>query len=150
MIYTIGDSFTYGDELDNPKHAWPYILGDLIGYHVDNLARNGASNDYIVKTTVEYLESNAPDLVILAWTTPDRIDIGGKTATVNLKTTFFSIISGVASANYITPIVLDITRVDMKYQMSVGFILGFLGLKGVEFISNNFLKKTGNGNTDAN
>ena len=74
----------------------------------------------------------------------------GKNATVNLKTTFFSIISGVASANYITPIVLDITRVDMKYQMSVGFILGFLGLKGVEYISNKFIKKINNGNTDVN
>ena len=60
-LYTIGDSFTYGDELDDPKHAWPYILGDLMGYRVDNLARNGASNDYIVKSTVEYLESNTPD-----------------------------------------------------------------------------------------
>ena len=56
----------------------------------------------------------------------------GKSATVNLKTTFFSIISGVASANYITPIVIDLIRVDEKYQMSIGFILGFLGLKGVE------------------
>lgn len=65
----------------------------------------------------------------------------GKTATVNLKTTFFSIISGVASANYITPLVMDISRVDVKYQMSVAFILGFLGLKGVEFFSNKFLKK---------
>ena len=74
----------------------------------------------------------------------------GKNATVNLKTTFFSIISGVASANYITPIVLDITRVDMKYQMSVGFILGFLGLKGVEYISNKFIKKIDNGDTDVN
>ncbi len=74
----------------------------------------------------------------------------GKNATVKLKTTFFSIISGVASANYITPIVLDITRVDIKYQMSVGFILGFLGLKGVEYISNKFIKKIDNGNTDVN
>lgn len=65
----------------------------------------------------------------------------GKTATVNLKTTFFSIVSGVASANYITPLVMDISRVDVKYQMSVAFILGFLGLKGVEFFSNKFLKK---------
>ena len=65
----------------------------------------------------------------------------GKTATVNLKTTFFSIVSGVASANYITPLVMDISRVDVKYQMSVAFILGFLGLKGVEFFSNKFLNK---------
>lgn len=82
-LYTIGDSFTYGDELDDPKHAWPYILGDLMGYRVDNLARNGASNDYILQTTVEYLETNTPDCVIVAWTTEDRIDIGGKSATVN-------------------------------------------------------------------
>jgi len=68
----------------------------------------------------------------------------GKTATVNLKTTFFSIISGVASANYITPLVMDISRVDVKYQMSVAFILGFLGLKGVEFFSNKFIKKEKN------
>ena len=65
----------------------------------------------------------------------------GKTATVNLKTTFFSIVSGVASANYITPLVMDLSRVDVKYQMSVAFILGFLGLKGVEFFSNKFLNK---------
>ena len=73
----------------------------------------------------------------------------GKTATVNLKTTFFSIISGVASANYITPLVMDISRVDVKYQMSVAFILGFLGLKGVEFFSNKFVKKEKN-DTDVN
>ena len=70
----------------------------------------------------------------------------GKDATVNLKTTFFSIVSGVASANYITPIVIDISRVNPKYQMSVGFILGFLGLKGVEIISNKLIKKVKNGN----
>ena len=82
-LYTIGDSFTYGDELDNPKDAWPYLLGNQLGYEVHNHARNGASNDYIVKTTVEYLENNNPDIIIIGWTTPDRIDIGGKTATVN-------------------------------------------------------------------
>jgi hypothetical protein len=74
----------------------------------------------------------------------------GKTATVNLRATFFSLISGVASANYITPIVLDITRVDVKYQMSVGFILGFLGLKGVEYITNKFIKKVDNGDANVN
>lgn len=81
----------------------------------------------------------------------------GKNATMNLKTTFFSIISGVASANYITPIFIDITRLNTKYQMSVAFILGFLGLKGVEYVSNRFLKNNdknikeeNNGNNDNN
>ena len=83
ILYTCGDSFTFGDELKDPKDAWPYILGTMLNFNVHNFARNGASNDYIVKTTVEYLESNKPDIIILGWTTPDRIDIGGKTATVN-------------------------------------------------------------------
>lgn len=74
----------------------------------------------------------------------------GKTATTNLKTTFFSLISGVASANYITPLVMDISRVDVKYQMSVAFILGFLGLKGVEFFSNKFIKKEKDGDVNVN
>ncbi len=37
----------------------------------------------------------------------------GKNATVNLRATFFSLISGLASANYITPIVLVLTRLDV-------------------------------------
>jgi len=65
----------------------------------------------------------------------------GKQATANLRNTFFAIISGVASANYITPLVMDISKVDVKYQMSVAFVLGFLGLKGVEYITNKLIKK---------
>lgn len=65
----------------------------------------------------------------------------GKQATSNIKTTFFSIVSGVASANYITPLFLDLARIDTKYQMSLAFLLGFLGLKGVEFFSDKVLKK---------
>jgi len=59
----------------------------------------------------------------------------GKDAALKWKTSIFSIITGVASANYITPIIIDVARVDIKYQMSIGFVLGFLGLKGVELIS---------------
>lgn len=64
----------------------------------------------------------------------------GKDAALQWKTSIFSIITGVASANYITPIVVDITRMDVKYQMSIAFILGFLGLKGVELISGKLTK----------
>ena len=72
----------------------------------------------------------------------------GKDAALQWKTSIFSIITGVASANYITPIVVDIARVDPKYQMSIAFILGFLGLKGVELISNKLIKKVKDDNID--
>ena len=68
-----------------------------------------------------------------------------------MKTTFFAIVTGVASANYITPIIIDITRVSDKYEMSVAFVLGFLGVKGVEFVSEYLiekLEKDGNDTTD--
>jgi hypothetical protein len=60
----------------------------------------------------------------------------GKRAVINLRTTFFSIVSGVASANYITPIVVEMTGFDKAYELSIGFVLGFLGLKSVEKIGN--------------
>ena len=70
----------------------------------------------------------------------------GKDAALKWKTSIFSIITGVASANYITPIIIDIARVDIKYQMSIGFVLGFLGLKGVELISGKLSQKIKNDN----
>ena len=70
----------------------------------------------------------------------------GKKQKNNLKTTFFAIVTGVASANYITPIIMDITRFDHRYEMSVGFVLGFLGVKGVEYVAGHLLKDKENGN----
>jgi hypothetical protein len=64
----------------------------------------------------------------------------GKSAAQEWRTTVFSMVSGVACANYITPIILDITRIDIKYQVSVGFVLGFLGLRSVEIISKKLVK----------
>lgn len=72
----------------------------------------------------------------------------GKQATHEWKTTFFSIISGVASANYITPVVLDITKMSQKYEVSIGFIMGFLGLKGVEMITKKLIKQNKKDDTD--
>jgi hypothetical protein len=79
-LYTIGDSFTYGDELPDRSKAWPYLVAKALGYTVDNLAQPGASNDYIVRTTVNYLNTHTPDLVIIGWTIEDRLEIGGKTS----------------------------------------------------------------------
>lgn len=70
----------------------------------------------------------------------------GKNAAQQWRTTIFSMLSGVACANYITPLILDMTKMDVKYQVSVGFVLGFLGLRSVEIISKKFIKEEKNGN----
>ena len=85
MILTIGDSFTYGSELSDPKLAWPYLLGK----DVVNLAVPGASNDYIFRNTIGYLHKNKVDVVIVVWTTPNRIEINGYQHTPNTSPGLF-------------------------------------------------------------
>lgn len=74
----------------------------------------------------------------------------GKNAAQTWKMTIFSMLSGIACANYITPIILDMTRMDVKYQVSVGFVLGFLGLRSVEMVSKKIIKEEKNGNKSSN
>ena len=75
----------------------------------------------------------------------------GKGAVKNLNQTFITIIAGVSSANYLTPVVCDILKVqDTNYQNGIAFILGFLGLKGVEVISKKIIKEKVNGNNESN
>jgi len=75
MLLTIGDSFTYGTELLDISLSWPYQLGARLGMPVVNLAQPGASNDYIVRTTVNAINEYNPDLVIVGFTTPNRFEL---------------------------------------------------------------------------
>ena len=45
---------------------------------------------------------------------------------------FASIISGTFSANYITPLICDNFHITGKSQFTVAFMIGLIGLKGVE------------------
>lgn len=79
-ILVNGCSFTSGEE---SSIAWPQLVP-----HTLNIAVPGASNDYIMHSTVQYIEDNQDIThVIIAWTTPNRIEISGKhlTPTSNRK-----------------------------------------------------------------
>jgi hypothetical protein len=70
MILVNGDSFTAGEESDI---AWPELIADTV-----NIAVPGASNDYILRSTVDYVDNNKVDYVIIAWTSPNRIELPNK------------------------------------------------------------------------
>ena len=54
----------------------------------------------------------------------------------DLKETLVAMCGGVASANYLTPVVCDWFGIlKINHQFSVAFLLGFMGLKGVEKIA---------------
>jgi len=64
-----------------------------------------------------------------------------KTSSNNLKQTILSLFGGMASANYLTPLIVEITNLkDEKIQNGLAFIIGFLGLKLVELVSDKILK----------
>ena len=67
----------------------------------------------------------------------------GKNGIHDFKTMFLSMLGGVASANYLTPVVCDLLNVQKSnYQFSIAFLLGFMGLKGIEKIVLRLFKRT--------
>lgn len=63
-----------------------------------------------------------------------------KGSAMNMTRTVSSLIGGAASANYITPIVVDLAKLDAgHYHYGIAFLLGFLGLKGIEHFSSKIL-----------
>jgi hypothetical protein len=75
ILYTIGDSFTYGDELNNPKKdAWPVLLSNKLGMSLINEGRSGIGNEFIVKKTIQAVSKYKPNLVIIAWTSCGRVE----------------------------------------------------------------------------
>ena len=60
-----------------------------------------------------------------------------KTAGLNPSRSIFSIIGGAASANYVTPLILHVTKLgdDPTYSYSIAFLLGFTGLRTIELLT---------------
>lgn len=63
-----------------------------------------------------------------------------KDSAKNIGKTVSSLIGGAASANYIAPVVITFSKLDdTHYHYGVAFLLGFLGLKGIEYFSNKLI-----------
>lgn len=72
-LYTVGDSFTYGQELSNPQQqAWPKLVADKLGYCLINDGTPGVGNEFLVKKTMQAVSKHKPDLVVVAWTSCGR------------------------------------------------------------------------------
>lgn len=89
------------------------------------------------------LKSYGIDVGLLVSGLFGAILLTSKGSAMNMARTVSSLIGGAASANYITPVIISITKLDNEhFHYSIAFLLGFLGLKGVEFFSNKVLPDT--------
>ena len=65
QLLTVGDSFTYGEELADLSSAWPNLLANKLDYDLTNLARPGSGNTRMVRYCIEQV--NNYDMAIIAW-----------------------------------------------------------------------------------
>lgn len=66
LICVSGDSFTQ-EYWQQPSDRWSSLIGAM-----DNIAMGGAGNERIFYTTLEYLNKNNPDVLIVGWTSTAR------------------------------------------------------------------------------
>jgi hypothetical protein len=103
------------------------------------------------------MQNNPNDLnVIEAFLVRYGIDIGflvsgffgalllvSKNSAQKLSTTIASILAGTACANYLTPVVMSVLPVGVQTngKYAVAFVMGFMGLKGLELILEKWFNK---------
>jgi lysophospholipase L1-like esterase len=75
-LLTVGDSFTYGEELADLTSAWPNLLANKLGCELTNIARPGSGNTRMVRQCVERVAEY--DMVIIPWTHHARIEFADK------------------------------------------------------------------------
>lgn len=68
----------------------------------------------------------------------------------DLKTSSLGVVAGVLSANYLTPLVLSIVNINENSKFGIAFLLGFLGLKGVEYVVSKLKIQTTTKKNEAN
>ena len=64
-----------------------------------------------------------------------------KDAGLNTGRTVLATVGGAASANYVTPLILHITKLDNDptYSYAIAFLLGFAGLRAIEALTSKLL-----------
>lgn len=72
ILYVNGDSNSAGHEAGGVDFSYGKYLADYLNADLRCDATPACSNDYIINTTLKYLENNSPDFVIIGWSTWER------------------------------------------------------------------------------
>lgn len=75
MIYAIGDSFTYGDELPSQDLAWPALLAKRLNKQIINKGRPATGNNRMVKRALDAIIEKS-EMVIIGWSDCNRVEFG--------------------------------------------------------------------------
>ena len=75
-----GDSFTEGQELGPNYKSLRYSakVCKSLGIEEHNIGASGSSNERITRTTLEWINDNPIDALVICWSYPDRLMYTGK------------------------------------------------------------------------
>ena len=71
MIHAIGDSFTYGDELESQSLAWPAILAKKLNKEITNQGKSATGNKRIIKRAIDAVIDQS-ELIVIGWSDCNR------------------------------------------------------------------------------
>ena len=72
IVYVNGDSHSAGHDAGGPEFSYGRHMADALSAEFICDAVPACSNDSIIERTVEYLENNTPDYIIIGWSTWER------------------------------------------------------------------------------
>ena len=74
VLYTIGDSWTFGSDLDSPEtECYPYLLSKKLDCDLINEGLPAASNDWMFRKTIEFRGASFLPFWITDLSQPDVI-----------------------------------------------------------------------------
>jgi hypothetical protein len=90
---------------------------------------------------MSYLKDNGVDVGFLTAGVFGALLMMSKTASLNTGRTVLATVGGAASANYVTPLILHIAKLDNDptYSYAIAFLLGFAGLRAIETLTSKLL-----------
>jgi len=71
-LYVNGDSHSAGHDAGGPAFSYGQHIADALSAEFICGAVSASSNDSIIARTVEYLENNTPDCIVIGWSTWER------------------------------------------------------------------------------
>ena len=87
-LLTLGCSFTYGEELTDPRaDCWPQQLACQLGYRLVNLGKPTNSGHGIVRQLIDHLSheyNESPDLVVIGWPSAGRVEYSDAAGEFNI------------------------------------------------------------------
>ena len=160
-LLTVGDSFTYGEELENLHQAWPYKLSDKLKAELVNLGQPASSNDSIIRRTVDFL-INEPkiDLVVIGWSNIGRSEYADEFGYYDVWPGYQGNLFAKDGSNWRNELVDYVSRyhsaeaIHKKFIQQVILLQGYLESKNIRYIMLNILqneyykKKWFNGQTN--